>query len=491
MSILPLDIPPGVYRTGTEYEGSGRWIDANLVRWRNGSLQPIGGWVERDDTSTNPPRGMIAWEDNSGDRRYAFGTFDGLYTVSASGTLTDITPAGLTDGIEDAAVNTGYGGSFYGTDSYGTIRQDDGVYSEATSWSLDNWGEELVACSVADGVIYQWDLNTANNGVAVSNAPTGNLGIIVTDERFLFALGAGGNPKKVQWSDREDNTTWSPAATNEAGDIELQTTGRIMSALRVRGVTLILTDRDAHTATYIGPPFVYGFERVNSACGVSSRLAAVTIDSGAYWMGNRSFWTFDGGTVSEIRCEVLDYIFNDLTTAQISKVCAVDNAQFGEVWWFFPSAAGLENDKYVIYNYREDHWTIGNFGRTCGVGRGTFTNPIMADANGIFYNHETAYNYDGAEVYAETGPVSIGNGDQVMTVTSLYPDEKTQGDVQVTFKTRFYPNDVEREYGPFDPSNPTSVRFTGRQFRMRVTGDTATNWRVGRMRVKAALRGER
>ena len=35
MPLIPLDIPPGGYRNGTELDQSGRWRDMNLVRWRD------------------------------------------------------------------------------------------------------------------------------------------------------------------------------------------------------------------------------------------------------------------------------------------------------------------------------------------------------------------------------------------------------------------------------------------------------------------------
>ena len=44
MALIPLQLPPGVYRNGTDFESSNRWRDANLVRWRDGSLRPVGGW---------------------------------------------------------------------------------------------------------------------------------------------------------------------------------------------------------------------------------------------------------------------------------------------------------------------------------------------------------------------------------------------------------------------------------------------------------------
>ena len=115
----------------------------------------------------------------------------------------------------------------------------------------------------------------------------------------------------------------------------------------------------------------------------------------------------------------------------------------------------------------------------------------MADADGDLIDHEIGVNYDGASVYAESGPISIGNGDQIMAVRNLIPDELSQGEVSVTFKTRFHPNDVERSYGPYSMSNPTSVRFQGRQVRMRVEGEQLANWRAGVMRVDAVARGGR
>jgi hypothetical protein len=492
MPLVPLAIPPGVYRNGTDYQSSGRWRDASLIRWTEGTMQPIGGWVTRATVQTNKKvRGSIAWSDNSADRWMAAGTYEKLFVISASNTVTDITPTGFTPGDESAALNLGYGGGFYGDYTYGTPRQDVVNYTEATTWSLDTWGEYLVACSNADGKIYEWQLDVAADALAVTNAPTGNLGIVVTEERFLFALGAGGNVRKVQWSDREDNTTWTPAATNEAGDLELQTSGQIMLGIKARGQTLILTDLDAHAATYQGPPFVYGFERIGSACGAISRKCAASVDRGVFWMGSRGFFAFAGGQVQDVPCEVSDYVFNNISASQRSKIHAVTNAKFNEIWWFYPSAASNECDSYVVFNYEENHWAIGTLARTSGIDAGVFTTPIWFGTNGIAYNHETGYNLNAETVFAESGPFEIGAGDTTMMASMLIPDEKTRGQVTVTFKTRFYPNDTERSYGPYSMAAPTDVRFTGRQVAMRVTGAANDSWRWGVPRIEAIPGGRR
>jgi hypothetical protein len=36
MPLIPLDIPPGIYRNGTELQSSNRWRDSNLIRWVDG-----------------------------------------------------------------------------------------------------------------------------------------------------------------------------------------------------------------------------------------------------------------------------------------------------------------------------------------------------------------------------------------------------------------------------------------------------------------------
>jgi hypothetical protein len=608
MALVPLKLKAGFYRNGTEFDASNRWRDGSLVRWRDGSLRPIGGWQSfKDGFSANPIRGAHAWESNNGTAYFAAGSHDKLTAMTGAGTTYDITPATMSTGREDAAQNLGFGGSFYGTGYFGTQRPATGTYSEATSWSLDNFGEYLVGVHYDTGTLVEWQLGSSAVAAPVANAPTNNLGLVVTEERFIFLLGAGGSPRTVSWCDFEDNTLWTAASTNQAGSQILQTSGQIMQGVRTRGQTLIITDNSAFTARYVGPPYIYSFAKVGSACGAVSRMSAVDTDMGAFWMGQKGFFTFDGNSVRELPCEVHDYIFDDINVNQQSKIWGFSNTEFSEVWWFYPSENSLEIDRYVAYDLLENHWLIGNLSRTGGVPRGVFRTPIMggelaetitynvtvADDSGnkyyisdhsgsaptltlkkgntykfdqsdatndthplqfsttsdgthgggtayttgvtvvgtagtagsyvqivvsdstpstlyyycsnhsgmggtanviepvVLYNHEQGLNYDSGSVFCETGPISIGNGDQVARVTEVIPDELTQGDVDLKFKTRFYPNDTETTHGPFNPSNPTSLRFTGRQMRMRVEGDRAAAWRVGTMRLETKAGGRR
>lgn len=483
MTLVPIKIPAGFHANGTDLDSEGRWHDGSLVRWLSGSLRPIGGWVERFSAAyAAAPRGMITWEDQNSARWIAAGTYNKLYVTTSGNTTYDITPVGLTAGAEDAVVNTGYGGGFYGTSFYGQARPDYGNYDEATTWSMDTWGQYLVACSNDDGKLYEWQLNTASPAAAITNAPVDNLGLVVTEERFLMALGAGGDVRKIQWCDFEDNTLWTPASTNQAGDITLQTSGRIMAGVRSQGQTVILTDQDCHRGVYIGPPYIFQFERVGDACGLIARKAVANTPAGVFWMSQNGFFSYNGSSVAPVPCDVHDAVFSNINTAQISKCWAVSNGQHNEVWFFYPSEGSNEIDKYVAYDYREGHWIMGSLSRTSGVSRGVFSSPIWADANGNGYNHELGFNYDGSTPFAESGPYKIAAGENLAIVRQIIPDEVNLGDTRMTFKSRLYPTSSETTHGPYTMANPTSVRLQGRQIRVRVEGVTQGDWRVGTTR---------
>lgn len=493
MALIPINIPPGVYRNGTELQSAGRWYDVNLVRWTEGAMQPVGGWERRGSfTVTGKCRGMITWKTNTGVRFAGLGTSSKLYAMTQSNSLVDITPTGFTAGTDDASSGAGYGIGTYGTAYYGTPRPDSGTITPATTWSLDTWGEHLVGCSNADGKLYEWqlDFTTPTKAAVITNAPTSCQGLLVTAERSLFALGASGDGRKVAWSDLEDNTVWTPSSTNNAGSIILQTSGKIVCGKRVRGQNLILTDIDAHTLTYVGQPFVYQAEIAGRACGVVSANAVAVLDNMAVWMGNKGFHIYDG-YVKPLSCEVYDYVFNNININQISKVYAVNNAQYNEVWWFYPSANSNENDSYVAWDYLENHWSIGTLARTAGTDRNVFRNPIMIGTDGKAYDHETGLNYDSALPYAESGPFQIGNGDNILYINELIPDERNIGSVSATFTTRYYPTSTETTHGPYSLTQPTSVRFNGRQIKMRVTTTTPSDWRVGTQRLNGIPGGRR
>jgi hypothetical protein len=410
--------------------------------------------------------------------------------MNEAGSIEDITPSAYVTGDADAVAKLGYGYSLYGSFAYGVARPELAGIQPATTWALDNWGEYLIACADTDGVLYEWQLDFATPTVAapITNAPTSCESVLVTSERFVFALGAGGNPRKVQWCDQENNTVWTPTTLNQAGDYELVTPGSLMAGKRVRGIHLLWTNVDVHSAQYIGQPFIYGFEKIGSGCGLISKQAVAAIEGSAIWMSQSGFWIFDGA-VRPLPCDVGDYVYRNLNPSQASKIYAVHMSKYAEIWWYYPSSNSTEVDSYVFYNYREGHWNIGSLARSCGTSSGVYKNPLLVSPDGYIYEHE--YGLVEENAFAESGPIQLGAGDNVMMARELIPDELNQGDVQLSFATKFYPNATEYDHGPYSAANPTSVRFSGRQVKMKIEQAVPSDWRVGVMRLDVAPGGRR
>ena len=147
------------------------------------------------------------------------------------------------------------------------------------------------------------------------------------------------------------------------------------------------------------------------------------------------------------------------------------------------------NPLLVSLNWSDGSWALGSIDRTTGIPRGVFPAPIYLDSAGALYNHETGTRYGSSIPYARSGPVEIGDGERTYTLDHMVPDEKTAGEVDVTFYARNYPNDTETERGPYSPANPTSIRVSGRQISVKVEG--SSSWRIGRFRFDGTVKGKR
>jgi len=495
MPYITVTPQPGFYSLGTDYSSKGRYRTGDLIRWYQGVSQPIGGWRERSGEAVDGvARAALTWVDNSNQSWIGIGTNEGLFVMNRAGILTDITPLGFVPGAADAQAGGGYGFGLYGVGTYGTPRADDINVLPAASWSLDTFGENLIGVCDNDAKLYMWVPDSVGPAEEITNAPECTA-VVTTQEGIIMALGAddgnGLNPRYVKWSGLQNATDWTPTTTNLSRDQLLQTQGEVMLGKRVHDGTLVLTDEGAFRATFVGPPFVYTFSRVGSGCGAISRQSAAVAQSSAYWMGRNGFFQYNG-YVSPLPCDVQDYVFSDINETQFSKVCAVLVADYNEVWWLYPSSESMEVDSYVAYNYMEGIWYTGSIDRTCGTGaNGALNNPIMVSSAGIVYDHDVADNRDAREPRLRTGPLEIGEGDNVIMLRRFIPDERNAGSVKVMFHARQWPNGPLKSYGPYDATSPANLRITARQMEIEYIGDPDTDFRIGNFRFEVQSGGLR
>lgn len=426
------------------------------------------------------------------------------YLQYPAGRVSDTVAAGWGGGVWDDA-------SFGWSEPTGT-----GTVLLMRHWSMDTWGTELMAVPDA-GPLFLW---SPQNGITarfalISAAPSvNNIVRVATEARHVILYGthdlAGTyDPLLIRWCSSEDYTDWTPTAINTAGDKRLGSRGsRIVGVQRMRDQHLIMTDFDATLQSYIGPNDVFGFSRAGENCGLIARNAIVEYAGAAYWMSNSGqFFKYDG-RMQPIPCTVLRYVFQNLDAAYASKVYAGTNAQFDEIIWLYTSEDSTdgENDRYVIYNTIENHWTIGSLRRTTWLDRSTFSTILATGvANTNLYYHEVGYADDTAALsaYLQSAYFDMQDGDAIMFTNKFVPDLRAQdggalqNDVSLYLYGRKYPGESPIIKGPyvFNAGTPKiSNRLRGREFAVRFESESqveTSGWRLGEIRMSLQADGAR
>jgi len=447
-------------------------------------------------------------------------------------------------GLDSMVGGTGWGSSTWGRGTWGSGSSVT-TTTELRLWSEDNFGEDLLINPVDSG-IYYWDKGTGLSARAVelSAATTGAASgtktsvpqvakqILVSDtDRHVIAFGCDGlgasssdtqgngiqDPLLIRFSSQENPIDWWPTSTNTAGDLIIGSGSQFVQALETKREILVWTDASLHSMRFIGPPYTFGITQLASNTTIMSPNSAVATEDFVFWMGLDNFYVYAGQT-QQLDCPVKDKVFQNFNFAQADKVFAGVNSEYNEVFWFYPSQDNAlinngdgQNDKYVIYNYKDKIWYFGNLARTAWIDRGVRTYPIAVQG-GYIYNHEFGYDDDGAvmDSFIESAPMDLDNGDRFTLITKLIPDITFAGSTnistpQATFsiKARNNPgaNFLSTSSGiatrtstvPVEEyTEQLNLRARGRSFAFRVDSSTlGSKWKLGTPRVDLRPDGRR
>jgi hypothetical protein len=418
----------------------------------------------------------------------------------------------------------GWGTDTWGSSTWGTPSSTSNVTLEARQWSLDNFGEDLIA-TVLNGGAFQWDTSAgvSTRAAAISSAPTASrLSLVSTPDRHLVFMGTEktiGTPGSqddllIRFSDQENITDYQPTAENTAGSLRIADGSRIVAAERSRGQILIWTDTSLHSMQFIGPPFTFGLRQLGQNCGIIGSHAGVDINGVSYWMSQDSFFLFDG-TVKKLPCTVEQFVFDNINQTGSENAFAGHNGEFNEIMWFYNRTGSNQINAIVAYNYLEQTWWTGTLDRTTWIDREVYDNPVATDylptttannetISGLtdgatqLFLHETGNNADGAAMtaYVKSGSVEIGEGNDILFVQKLIPDVQNQeGTLNMKLEFKYYPNNstsTTKTATFTDSTEFVSLRGRGREFTVNVVSNTAgTAWRLGTQRFDIQPDGRR
>ena len=434
----------------------------------------------------------------------------------------------INTGLDSSASGSGWGAGVWGRGTWSSPADVTIPGAQLRLWSMDNFGEDLIA-NVRGGGIYYWNTSSGTGTRAVdiaslsgNNQPeVANIVLVSERDRHVIAFGCDpqgdpGNqdPLIIRFSDQESFTDWEARDNNTAGELRIGTGSEIIAAVQTKQQVIVFTDRSVSALQFIGAPFTFGLTEVSTNTSIASQNAAVAFGDDVYWMGDQSFYRYDGN-VRPIPCPVEEYVFSGMNISQRAKVTAADNSKFNEVWWFYPSSSSDTNDKYVIYNYVEDSWYYGDLARTAWYDNAVSNLPIAASTDGYLYFHENGLD-DGStnppsaiNSYIESSAIDIGDGDQFMFLSRLLPDltfrNSTAASPLATFtvSSRDFPGDsfgqtnsggaVRSATAPVEQfTEQLFFRLRGRSMSLKIESDNVgTQWRLGTPRADIRPDGRR
>jgi hypothetical protein len=407
-------------------------------------------------------------------------------------------------------------------------------------WSQSNFGDDLVFAP-RGGAMYYW---VALNGVTTRGVLVSSLSgadasvpsvvnfVFVSDtSRFVFAFGCNDygsstqDPMLIRWSEQESVTTWTPAATNQAGSVRLSHGSKIVTAIQTRQEIVVLTDAAIYSLQYLGPPAVWGSQLLGDNVSIAGPNSIALGSGVVYWMGVDKFYKYDG-RVQTLRCDLRQYIYNDINLDQADQFFASTNEGFNEVWFFYCSSSSNTIDRYVVYNYFENNgegaWYYGTMVRTAWLDSGLRNYPMAATGiNNIVYHEYGTDNNETATTVAidaliASAEFDIDDGDHFGFVYRILPDLTFSGSTgsntpQVTMTLipmqnsgSGYNNPISVGGNSIATVSRTStavieqftgqvyVRVRGRQMIMQVESNTiGTQWQLGSPRIDIRTDGRR
>ena len=430
----------------------------------------------------------------------------------------------VNNGPADGLTGYGMGTGLWGAAPWGTARSTSGVVLSPRVWTMDSWGEDIIA-SIGGGedTIYYFDVSvfkgaTTTRGTTLAYYVTNTLSesaadiptkvgtvLISTPDRHLCVFGSTPEGSStydrtvIRFASQESLFVWNAQITNTAGSQKLGTGTNIESAAKGRGQIYLWTDIDIYAMQFVGPPFTFSFQQLGEASGTISKNSPAMIEGGAFWMGINNFYAYDGA-VKTLKCPVLNRVFDSFNQVQREKVFSAEIIEFNEIWWFYPSGTSTEVDKYVIYNYVDNLWSVGSLDRTAWHDTGIFTYPMGSESTGKVFNQENGVN-DGTSAMPASIETGFFSGDEsgnnIIFINKVIPDTSFGEGTTIKFqlKSKRYPNDSEITKGPYSitsSTNKLNFRTRGRSLQCKwYTDSTDVTWRLGTWRAQGQADGTR
>ena len=214
----------------------------------------------------------------------------------------------------------------------------------------------------------------------------------------------------VRWSNRGNFELWNPlividpltTTANISGEFLLDIGNRIVGGGTTAFGIVVWTDKAMALVNETGDfNTILGRRYIDGARGMLSNRAWCEADGRLWWIdGGRTLNMFDGGRPVEIENPLRRGTIDRVNEVGAPRIYMAANAEYGEVLIWYPSGDSTECDRALVYNYREQAWSIWGLSRAHWYPRQGIQEAVAVGLDGTVYAQDigpacpTAYRPD-------------------------------------------------------------------------------------------------
>jgi len=276
------------------------------------------------------------------------------YSASASENLTNVFAAKVNN---DVSIFAGGLTKLYKLDT-SDLSLDDvskvGGYTGTNRWQFVQFGTYALASNGSEKIQYFDVTSSTVFADLAAAAPVAKYITLVRDFVVGANIGAGTYPARVQWSDINDPTDWTPGAASQSDYQELPDGGDIT------GITggefgIVFLEKAIVRMSYIGSPLFFQFDTISRNVGCVEGGSIAQYGGITYFLSDDGFYSCDGQNIIGIGAEKVDrYFYANANIGDIDSISAAVDPERNLIIWNYTNVSGSRS--LLIYNFETKKW---------------------------------------------------------------------------------------------------------------------------------------
>lgn len=241
---------------------------------------------------------------------------------------------------------------------------DDYDGSDTGRWKFVQFGNYVIATNGVDEMqvvsIGSGDFADITGGTA--NPPI--MKYIATVGDFLMGANEVSAEQRIQWPGINTYDDWGSSPATDQSDEQDLPDGGAITGLVGGEFAVVLQERAIRIGTYAGPPVIFRFDKIDDQHGCNLPGSVAGYRGVTFFASYDGFYMVQGGQVIPIGHERVDkWFWSQIDDSNLHRVTSTICPTTGCYLLSFPSTGAMTGnpDRLLIYNWKSDRWSYGEF----------------------------------------------------------------------------------------------------------------------------------